>query len=383
MRHGGTGYIGWPALALLAAVVGGISGEIHAATDENTVVDGPTDPVLLRLMEIEQANRAAMVASLKASAQPRDWAFAALIEQPSSTVSTSAEREALLGRAAAGAPNDVLVQWIAELQHAPSATDAVGDNAPLHALQRLEPDNAAVWLQALTSAMQRGDRAAIDTALAQMAASRQMDDHFFELQAELTKVCQRYPLPDEYFAVAATQKVDAGQLLQSREAMPYVMANAITMATSMPAYQFPIKACRVNPATGENLQHRDACAATGRLMAAQGKTMLANRIGFAMLRVSGTYTDADVQNARAQDWTWRRWQTISTSTNNADAELQAKQIVALIHDQSQTRSELQAARLAVARAGEAATPPADWIDDYSPFSEERLRGDQVAVSQAN
>ncbi len=53
-----------------------------------------------------------------------------------------------------------------------------------------------------------------------------------------------------------------------------------------------------------------------------------------------------------------------------------------MNDWIETGSEFESMRLAVARAGKPLTPPADWVDENSPFSPERLRNDQLAASRA-
>jgi len=50
-------------------------------------------------------------------------------------------------------------------------------------------------------------------------------------------------------------------------------------------------------------------------------------------------------------------------------------------DWIETGSEVEAMRRAVARAGIPVTPPDDWTDKLSPFSEDRFKQDQAALKR--
>jgi hypothetical protein len=233
--------LSWVSVALGAA--GPASAATDAAakvspTDADTAVamSEDTDPAALRRRAIEQTYQARLIESLNASANPRDWALAAIMAPSTPGPAHPTERKALLARAAAAAPDDALVQWIAVLQSA-AGDDASAQSAYLTNLKRIEPDNAAVWAQELARAMQRQDRVATDAALKQMATSKRADEHLFELLAALVRTYKHYPMSDDYFSAAATQTASASSPLMSREAFPYLMANAITMAAALPAYQ--------------------------------------------------------------------------------------------------------------------------------------------------
>ncbi|MBS0515615.1 MAG: hypothetical protein JSS16_09090 [Proteobacteria bacterium] len=49
-------------------------------------------------------------------------------------------------------------------------------------------------------------------------------------------------------------------------------------------------------------------------------------------------------------------------------------------DQNATGNELEAMRRELVREGLPTEPPADWIDTRSPFSAERLRADETALT---
>lgn len=325
------------------------------------------------MREIDHAYQTAKFKSLIASGNPRDWAIAALVPVFQDAISEE-ECAAQINRAVAAAPDDVLVQWIA-LSRQKATRNSLIDDAPLQTLRRLEPDNGAVWMEVLMRASQRKDDSAIDAALTQMAASTRNNEHISDLIKAQLDVYRRYPWPDEYFIVASEKEPSL-----SKEEAPYVYTMAVTVAFALPAYQDLINACRISPKTGENASRAATCASIGRLMTTHGTPVIANRIGAAVLRLSSTFKDDDVQLARTQDWIWQQKIALFDSDRPAE-EIVAKMVVNM-NDWIDTGSELEAARREIVRAGKSPTPPADWVDTQSPFSAERLRNDQLAAARA-
>ncbi len=280
----------------------------------------------------------------------------------------------LLRKAVDSAPDDVIVQWIGLLESTKRVAQKSDDLPVLSSLQRLEPRNAAVWAYALARATQNQDRAAIEDALLGMADSTIDNEHFSDLIKAQLDIIKRYPLPEEYLAVAMKYSPTL-----SKSSAPYIYVTAIASAFALPAYQSLIKACTVYPQTGENARRSGTCARIGRLMASTGGTAIANRIGFAVLRVSGSFNQDDVQLARNQDWVWHEKTDLYAATGG---EPPSAALIADMTDWCETGSELEAARRSIARAAKSAIPPSDWIDPNSPFSEQRLSQDRINASQA-
>src|SRR6185312_9135338 len=88
--------------------------------------------------------------ALRDSSDPHDWALATLIHVEFVKESDDPERAALIKRAVTALPDDAMIQWIA--LNAKNTADAA-----LQKLQRLEPDNAAVWNEALVRATKSKD----------------------------------------------------------------------------------------------------------------------------------------------------------------------------------------------------------------------------------
>jgi hypothetical protein len=314
--------------------------------------------------------QASVLDALRHSPAPRDWALSTVAGLTFDRQPADVERDALLKRAMAAAPDDALVQWVAVMRLSPGAVESA---APLRRLQLLEPDNAAVWLETLIPAQKRNDAAGVDRVLNRMASSGRFDGHFIDLSRALLDVYQRTPP-----AAAVAAQDDP---FRSARAAPYAYAAAITSATALPAFQDLLNACRVDPRTGANAQRSIDCAAAGRLMAARSDTLLASRIGLTLLRLSRTFSDEDVSQARTQDWLREQFTAKLLAAAGSPDESSAEDMITYQADWMQTGSEVEAMRRAVARAGTPVTPPDDWTDKLSPFSEDRFEQDQAALQR--
>jgi hypothetical protein len=343
----------------------------YGIENEGAVAPDPQAEIAQRAWKDYQAQ---IFDGLRHSPQPRDWALAgvAVLDFTGET-SRGPERDALLKRAVDAAPGDALVQWIAVRHLAPGATDAIASDA-LRRLQSREPDNAAVWLYDLIAAQKRKDAGAVDEALNRMATASRFDGHLTDLAQALVEVYQRTPVP----ALPATPGTE---FLQSPNVLPYAIAMAAASASALPAFQDLIAACRIDPATGANAPRSADCAAVGRLMAARGDTVIANHIGMAVLRVSKTFSDDDVHLARDTDWVLDRSSATMTALESSRDPSVGDAFVAYMTDWFATGNEIEAMRRAVVRSGGAVTPPDDWVDKMSPFSEKRLQQDQAALQR--
>jgi hypothetical protein len=255
----------------------------RAVRDQSAVADVPdyaadsgNDPVLdpdvAAAEKLWRAYQASIFQELSASPDPHDWALATLVHVDFEYETDTSERNSLITRAAAALPDDALVQWIA-LQAGQDKTASPTADAALRALQKLEPDNAAVWNQELVRAMKSKSVAAQDAALVRTATSTKFDTHLAESLKRLLDTYHRHPVPDEY--VHLVSRSNPGLAGQD---MANFAAAMTTYAMSLPAFQHLVNACRLNPATGENASRASDCAAIGRSMATRGDTLIANRI---------------------------------------------------------------------------------------------------------
>ena len=116
-------------------------------------------------------------------------------------------------------------------------------------------------------------------------------------------------------------------------------------------------------------------------MAAHSDTLIANHIGWSILRISRTFSDDDVSQARTQDWLHEQFTTRLLALAGSPNESAAEDMITYQTDWFDSGSEVEAMRRAVARAGTPVTPPDDWIDKLSPFSEDRFQQDQAALQR--
>ena len=325
--------------------------DYRGATDETP------DPEEVAAQKAWRGYQESIFEVLSRSPNPRDWALATLVQNLQFDVGNpdANNHGDLLQRATREAPDDVLVQWVAM-----NSGGAVHDKA-LHRLHELEPENGAVWMEDLAVATKRKDNAGIGAALAKISSSQRFDTHFTDLLKHLTEVFSQNPVPDSYRAAASKEGFPSG-----KDSLAYATAMTVTVtaAAAIPSFQNVVNACRIDPASGTNSSRAADCAAIGKLMTKHGDTLIANRIGASVLRVSRTYTDEDMQVARDLDWIYQR----ATEQSAADFTKQ-------YHDWIETGSEVESIRRSLVRAGIAPMPPEHWLDTWSLFSAERLRND--------
>ncbi len=306
--------------------------------------------------------------ALSNSSDPHDWTLAAMLltETSAPEYPYSPQRTAISGRAATALPDDALAQLVAFRLGLKSDRE----NA-LKELQRLEPDNAFVWLETLNRTVNDGDKYAIDLALKRMATSTRVDDHVIDMTRRLVKMLELHPLPPEY----VTWQIKHSDTL-SAEASSYQFA--FTLAANIDAnYRELIEDCRNNGSTGAHAQRSSDCASIGRLLARHGPDAIANLAGFKLLRISRTFTDDDMLLARNLDWLVDQESSVAKDKKSQDVWF------ITIKDRCENGdSGIEAMRRVVARAGKPLEPPADWIDKNSPFSAQHLQSDKDQLSKS-
>lgn len=336
--------------ALKRTLVASITGICMAASASLMAVDAANAEDVI--VAQRQAN-AMLVDALLAEGTPRALVLAA------STARFAAEpsaqdaqwRRDLLHQAAQRAPDDTWVQWVTAINAPPA--DPLSEAAL--ALQRLEPDNGAVWLFPLQAAALADDSKGVTEALARMGAARKFDDHYSASLSEWLKVFRTHPRPE----LAALMGENAPQQAA------LVMAVSYVSAMPMPGLRDQTQACK---ATAEPLadDRRAACLAAGRLMLNESSTLISMRIGMALLRLAGA-EDID-EITRNAEYLSQEYAVLSSSAMEDPAEFARYQA-----DWLQTGSELQAARNLLTRAGVPLLPPADWKSDPKAFMARLLR----------
>ncbi len=298
-------------------------------------------------MATQARSNAILIDTLLADGKPRALVLAATTSKyPGEDIAKDTERRrTLLYRAAQLAPDDAWVQWVSAVNTPPA--DTLSEAAT--ALQRLEPDNGAVWLFQLQAASLAHDSKGVTEALARIGAAHKFDDYFVASATEWLKVFHAHPLPEVYALVGEN----------APERMGLVMAISYASAMSMANYATPTRACK---STGQPLaeDRRAACLAAGRLMLNESTTLISMRIGAALLRLAGAEdTDEITRNA---EYFIQEYAVLSNSAFEDAAEFERYQA-----DWLQTRDELQVAKNLLTRAGIPLSPPADWKPDHKAF----------------
>jgi len=341
------------------------------------------DPPREKMFALEGAYRKSLLTDLQASRSPRDWAMAGW-------VNGSEDGYAQILRARKAAPDDGLIQWIAVHRTRPSSFAAspgmyelrsnVLDDAALAQLQKSEPDNAVPWLMALRSSVYANDAAAIDAALARLAASSRCDDHAAELFRAQVELFRRHPPPDEYFALA--KQLDPGWQLQplfSKEIAPYYgnhypfaaigMNNLFFMSGDDAGLHELFLVCARGDRSAARIQ---TCATIGRLLAAKALRWRVREAGSMLLSEIPSFTDDDVERARSDTWIAARGRKPDALIRNDRPHIDKE--MAFAKDWIETGSEFEAMRRELARSGQPLQPPADWALNkalYKNFEEAR------------
>lgn len=280
-----------------------------------------------------RTREAALAAELRASAEPRDWALAADIFGGDGTF--PADRAELLAKAAAAAPDDAFVQWLAlaNLKQPDAANSEPAERA--RRLVASDPGNAAVWLPSLALAVETGDAARIDEVLGRMAAAERFDEHFRDYLVAWLDV----------FARGVRGSPES-------ETDAFILAMARAAAITLPGYANVTQACDPAKSAGHVDARADACERLARLMM-DGNIFITQIIGYVVLRKIDRATPDDTERERVLRW-------LTRSAAQFDASVAVDDAHRMAADWREAGSEAEVFRRRALRAGFPLTPPPDW-----------------------
>ncbi|MEO7477692.1 MAG: hypothetical protein ABIT64_00475 [Lysobacteraceae bacterium] len=285
---------------------------------------------------------------LSASPQPRDRVLAAWMIAPNTEDERSMRRVAF-AFAAAAAPKDALVQWLAAnaIGGCPKAPE---DTATLRLFRQLEPDNAAADLLQLNHTTACGDKVRIGETLGQMAHAKRFDSHFGTTVQAWLDVLKTEP------SAKGLLQADA-----STGKQPAPVGLALTYATiaAEPDFSPLLAACPKN-----SLTNAGVCAKIGRILAYTSKTALERSVGFDLIERSGAMTAPDRTALRELHW-------LMSPPSGKQLSPEMGRIVAI--GWLRTDDEIQIMRQAFGAGGYPTTPPADWTD---PIGKQQVQGGQ-------
>lgn len=293
----------------------------------------------------------ALFSVLSASKQPRDWAMAAQITLHVSDDDANGRPNALLGNATAASPNDHLVAWLSARHLAPTPgpfTVRMPRAEDAASLVRLEPDNAAAWLQQAAVANARGNEPAVVEALALAATAKDVDTHALDLVEAWLAVYTRVDLP----ALPIAAETAPESLGLDADAQRIVLAFAA--ATSTNGVLPLVSLCDARTLTPEAWQRRAVCSDVARKFLRQGPTLLDAAVGAAVLRRLELTTAEDAAAIVSIDWLRAQVEVLNRQPISSNG------IRAWLVDWRRTGSEIESQRLALRRAGIPQTPPPAW-----------------------
>jgi hypothetical protein len=238
-------------------------------------------------------------------------------------------------------PDDVLLAWI-ELENCPGPCDA---DAARARLQRLEPDNAAAWLQAFDAAWLAGDERLARAHLARAARSERFSYHFEELGLLLQDATTALPVPAPTPAQLRALDMPAGSSADDVTAGA-VFGHAVIVISGLP---------RLHEACGRpGLEPAAYADCHGTLLhLARSRDLLSRMIGTSQLSrlTAGTPGQAQWQAA------WRRLRWLHAQSAGFDSD-------SADYIRGAWQSGEVAALEALLRAnGVPLEPPADWDAD--------------------
>lgn len=277
----------------------------------------------------------AIITNLSQSSDPHAQILAAVASVAMDMESSDIDSSQKIAELAAAYPEHIEVQWVA-------SPDDIAAEAAITNLQRLTPENAAVW--ALSLNQQPADKD-LDTELLQrMAALSAYDEHALSNLPVLMESMRRIPAPqkllDDMTDTNQEMRAEALTANFSLFIMYAISSNNRVFITTMH------KECGAQHAQAE--ARKSSCTDIGRLLLHSAKSLATAKTGEAVLRGFDALQAADLERARLLSW----W---SKSAQSAYAESTKD----MIEDMLQTGSEVEAMQRAAQRQGHP-EPPADW-----------------------
>ncbi|MBW3550736.1 MAG: hypothetical protein KY442_07905 [Proteobacteria bacterium] len=255
-------------------------------------------------------------------------------------------------------PDDPLVAWMEALD-CPGAKAAAGcdPQAALQRLQRLEPDNAAVWLQQLQDGL---DEPEVERILSRAAAAPGYQLPLGELGLLLYHSLDQAVVPPISPGLAAAMALDMGLARPvGRRDMAAIHAMALTTAVALPAYARLQHACIAEDDVPPPARRRPACIEIYTRMA-QDPLLISQTVALSSLaRLTAEAPDGAHwrERLRGLHWLWPQGLEL------VNAQAPADYILTSWRD-----GEMAALKGVLAAAGSPLAPPHGWLPEN-----ERLR----------
>ncbi len=308
--------------------------------------DWTADPEFIESKKAFEFYLSAIRETLVSGTNPRGWILA------SNMLFANAGRRdpTLIAKAGDAAPNDMFVQWMVTQM---SERSSPAWQAAQERLERGEPENGAVWLNALHAASHRNDVDAVDRTLEQMSRSTRFDTYQVTLAKEMIAALSLKPAPDFYLPP------ESGLPSLRKEEFATLTAYQMTAAFSTPPIADFTREC--SAANTSNNRRRINCDISARLMLSTSDTFLLRTIAPRQLCDRHALTFADNEIIRSNDWLYSNLNHV-VGDAAADVEARWNKISNIL----EVGSEVDGMRQYLEKSDVAPIAPADWIDRFAP-----------------
>ena len=293
-----------------------------------------------RQMMVDPDARAALIAAfLFQSASPDEFAWLEARREGAAAMTTALRLGA----------DDPLVQWIAASGGCAGIGEACDPEPAVARLQRLEPDNTAVWLISLDRAVQRGDDLAAQEALLLRAArADHYNSHFGEFGSVVYAALDELPPP---VVAACAQKAYASMLAVPSTHDGLIGASAMNIAAghAIPSITPLVELCRQPPPSW-----RQACVDVFARMASSSE-MIDQVMGLHL----GTPLVADTSEAVVWRERLRRLSWLRQHFPGQRGQPMPPDWFARVFE----LGEMPAVEAWLVERGQRATPPPGWLPD--------------------
>jgi len=260
-------------------------------------------------------------------------------------------------RAREAAPDDALLAWL-EATNCPVADDVCDRAAALDRLQRIDPDNAAVWRERMRDANDRGDPSRADEHFRQAAQAERYDNYLRPLGKLLVESTDGLAVPAmsdelvttlEAFTAVTGFPLDPQSILDSQILMLWNQHAAI--AAFLPSSNH----CLENSQPRGDAARQADCRAVFSKIAKNGGTLLTRNSGVAFMAL---FTAARPEGQR-----WRERKRQNQWQQDSYIALAWPTPPAAYFRRVPRIGELAAVEMLLEEAGVPLEPPDDWVPE--------------------
>lgn len=261
------------------------------------------------------------------------------------------------------APDDALLAWL-EATSCPVDAHVCDRTAALQRLRRIDPGNAAVWLEIMRDSTKRGDEDGADHAFRQAAQSDRHDGYVLPFGKLLVDSAHGLTTPEfspELRTALSAFSEETGSHLDPRLAVDMKIIMIWNSLASGVDLQTPASHCLRNSEPVGDDDHQAACRAVFSRMADEGGTLLTRMVGSSlMMRLA---SDGDAADHWRERYRVHRWQQDAYVTQVwATPPASYLKRVPLI-------GEVAAMELMLTETGVSLEPAADWAPDSGILAE--------------